>query len=120
MLKKQIPNFLTLLNLFFGCLAIMSTFQAGAMASIDSVGDMIVEIPEPIFYASLFIGLAAIMDFFDGFAARWLKVSSDMGLQLDSLADIISFGVAPACTFVGVTVILYVPGVDGRNCTFET
>ena len=59
MFKKQIPNFLTLLNLFFGCLAIMSTFQAGAMASIDSVGDMIVEIPEPIFYASLFIGLAA-------------------------------------------------------------
>ncbi len=97
MLKKQIPNFITLLNLFFGCLAIMSTFQAGAVASIDAVGDMIVEIPEPIFYASLFIGLAAIMDFFDGFAARWLKVPSDMGLQLDSLADVISFGVAPAC-----------------------
>ncbi|MEY3208255.1 MAG: CDP-diacylglycerol--serine O-phosphatidyltransferase, partial [Bacteroidota bacterium] len=79
MLKKQIPNFLTLLNLFFGCLAIMFTFQEGAMASFDAAGDMIVEIPVSIFYASLFIGLAAIMDFFDGFAARWLKVSSEMG-----------------------------------------
>ena len=57
---------------------------------------MIVEIPEPIFYASLYIGLAGLMDFFDGFAARLLKVSSDMGKQLDSLADVVSFGVAPA------------------------
>ena len=97
MIKKQIPNFITLLNLFFGCLAIVATFQSGVVASMDPTGDMIIEIPAPIFYASLFIGLAAIMDFLDGFAARWLKVSSEMGLQLDSLADVISFGVAPAC-----------------------
>jgi CDP-diacylglycerol--serine O-phosphatidyltransferase len=77
-------------------MAIMSAFQAGAMASIEESGDMIVEIPEPIFYASLYIGLAGLMDFFDGFAARLLKVSSDMGKQLDSLADVVSFGVAPA------------------------
>ena len=95
-MKKQIPNLITLLNLFFGCMAIMSAFQAGAMASIEETGDMIVEIPEPIFYASLYIGLAGLMDFFDGFAARLLKVSSDMGKQLDSLADVVSFGVAPA------------------------
>ncbi len=95
-MKKQIPNLITLLNLFFGCMAIMSAFQAGAMASIEETGDMIVEIPEPIFYASLYIGLAGLMDFFDGFVARLLKVSSDMGKQLDSLADVVSFGVAPA------------------------
>ena len=95
-MKKQIPNFITLLNLFFGCMAIMSAFQAGTMASIDESGGVVVEIPAPIFYASVYIGLAGLMDFFDGFAARLLKVSSDMGKQLDSLADVVSFGVAPA------------------------
>ena len=95
-MKKQIPNFITLLNLFFGCLAIMSAIQANTIASIDEDGMMLVQIPESIFYASLYIGLAGLMDFFDGFAARLLKVSSDMGKQLDSLADVVSFGVAPA------------------------
>ena len=95
-MKQQIPNFITLLNLFFGCLAIMSAFQAGTIASIDETSSVIIQIPEPIFYASLYIGLAGLMDFFDGFAARLLKVSSDMGKQLDSLADVVSFGVAPA------------------------
>jgi len=95
-MKKQIPNFITLLNLFFGCLAIMSAFQASIVASINDEGVMFVQIPESIFYASLFIGLAGLMDFFDGFAARLLKVPSAMGMQLDSLADVVSFGVAPA------------------------
>ncbi len=95
-MKKQIPNFITLLNLFFGCMAIMSAFQAGTMASIDETGGVVIEIPAQIFYASLYIGLAGLMDFFDGFAARLLKVSSEMGKQLDSLADVVSFGVAPA------------------------
>jgi CDP-diacylglycerol--serine O-phosphatidyltransferase len=95
-MKQQIPNFITLLNLFFGCMAIMSAFQAGTIASIDETSAVIIQIPEPIFYASLYIGLAGLMDFFDGFAARLLKVSSEMGKQLDSLADVVSFGVAPA------------------------
>jgi CDP-diacylglycerol--serine O-phosphatidyltransferase len=95
-MKKQIPNLITLLNLFFGCLAIMSAFEAGAMFSMDDTGGVIIEIPAKLFYASLYIGLAGLMDFFDGFAARLLKVSSDMGKQLDSLADVVSFGVAPA------------------------
>ncbi len=95
-MKKHIPNFITLLNLFFGCLAIIACFQAGTSASIEASGDMLIEIPEPIFYASLFIGLAGLMDFLDGFVARWLKVNSEMGKQLDSLADVVSFGVAPA------------------------
>ncbi len=95
-MKKHIPNLITLLNLFFGCWAIVVTFQSGTMASLDETGDMVIEIPEQIFYASLFIGLAAVVDFFDGFAARLLKVNSDLGKQLDSLADIVSFGVAPS------------------------
>jgi CDP-diacylglycerol--serine O-phosphatidyltransferase len=95
-MKKQIPNFITLLNLFFGCMAIMSAIQANTIASIDEDGMMLVQIPESIFYASLYIGLAGLMDFLDGFVARLLKVSSDMGKQLDSLADVVSFGVAPA------------------------
>ena len=96
-LKQHIPNIITLLNLFFGCWAIVYTFQAGAIASIDETGGMIIEIPEQLFYASLCIGIAAVVDFFDGFVARLLKVSSEMGKQLDSLADLVSFGVAPAC-----------------------
>lgn len=95
-MRKQIPNFITLLNLFFGTLAIVACFQFGTAASMDDNGDMIVEIPEQLYYASMFIGLAAVMDFFDGFVARWLGVDSAMGKQLDSLADVVSFGVAPA------------------------
>jgi len=95
-MKKQIPNLITLLNLFFGCLAILVTFQSGTMATMDETGDMLIEIPEQIYYASMFIGLAALVDFFDGFVARLLKVNSDLGKQLDSLADVVSFGVAPS------------------------
>ena len=95
-MKKQIPNLITLLNLFFGCLAIVVSFQSGTMATLDETGDMVIEIPEQIYYASMFIGLAALVDFFDGFVARLLKVNSELGKQLDSLADVVSFGVAPS------------------------
>ena len=95
-MKKQIPNLITLLNLLFGCCAILVTFQSGTMASLDETGDMVIEIPEQIYYASMFIGLAALVDFFDGFVARLLKVNSELGKQLDSLADVVSFGVAPS------------------------
>ena len=95
-MKKHIPNLFTLMNLFFGCCAIVATFQSGTMATIDESGGMLIEIPEPIFYASLFITLAGVMDFFDGFVARWLKVDAELGKQLDSLADVVSFGVAPS------------------------
>jgi len=95
-MKKHIPNLFTLMNLFFGCCAIVATFQSGTMASMDESGAMLIEIPEPIFYASLFIALAGLMDFFDGFVARWLKVDGELGKQLDSLSDVVSFGVAPS------------------------
>jgi len=92
---KQIPNIFTLLNLLFGCVAIVSIMQTGLTLSADANGDNVVSIPEKISLASLFIALAAVIDFLDGFLARLLKVPSDMGKQLDSLADTVSFGVAP-------------------------
>ena len=89
---KQIPNIFTLLNLFFGCLAIVATVQTGLTISTDN---SLVIIPEKIIMASVFIAIAAVVDFFDGFVARLLKVPSELGKQLDSLADVVSFGVAP-------------------------
>jgi CDP-diacylglycerol---serine O-phosphatidyltransferase len=90
-----IPNLFTLLNLVFGCLAIIFILQNGITIVADNNGTQLINIPEKIWMASLFIGLAALVDFFDGFIARLLKVSSEMGKQLDSLADLVSFGVAP-------------------------
>ncbi|MCF8370229.1 MAG: CDP-diacylglycerol--serine O-phosphatidyltransferase [Bacteroidales bacterium] len=77
-IKSHIPNTITSLNLFSGCLAIVMVFQG------------------QLHLASMFIGIAAILDFFDGFAARLLKAYSEIGKQLDSLADMVSFGAAPA------------------------
>lgn len=93
---KQIPNLFTLLNLIFGCLAIIFILQNGITIIADNNGAQLINIPEKIWVASLFIGLAATVDFFDGFIARTFRVSSEMGKQLDSLADLVSFGVAPA------------------------
>lgn len=73
----QIPNFITSLNLVAGSLAVIF--------AID--GHLI--------WAGLFICLAAVFDFLDGFAARLLHAYSEVGKQLDSLADVISFGLAP-------------------------
>ncbi len=94
-MKQQIPNIFTLLNLFFGCLAIVATVQTGLTISADSNGGNLVIIPEKIYLASVFIAIAAVVDFFDGFVARLLNVPSELGKQLDSLADVVSFGVAP-------------------------
>ena len=93
---KQIPNLFTLLNLVFGCLAIVVTLQNGIIIAVDAEGAQLLDIPEKIWMASLFIGIAAVVDFLDGFVARLFKASSEMGKQLDSLADVVSFGVAPA------------------------
>ncbi len=93
---KNIPNLFTLLNLVFGCLAIVATLQNGLVFSPDIEGKQWIDIPPQIWMASLFIGLAAVVDFLDGFLARALKADSSMGKELDSLADVVSFGVAPA------------------------
>ncbi|SNQ43985.1 CDP-alcohol phosphatidyltransferase family protein [Cellulophaga lytica] len=76
-MKKQIPNLITLLNLFCGCLAVLF--------AVHGLFEMV----------ALFVFLGIFFDFFDGFAARMLKVQSELGLQLDSLADMVTSGVVP-------------------------
>ncbi len=92
---KNIPNFFTLLNLVFGCMAVIFILQNGITIMVDENGQQLIDIPEKIWMASLFIGLAAVVDFADGFLARIMKAGSALGVQLDSLADLVSFGVAP-------------------------
>ncbi len=77
MIKKHIPNFITSLNLFAGCIAIYYGFRGNYELVL------------------LFVLLAAAFDFADGMAARLLHAYSPMGKELDSLADVVSFGVAP-------------------------
>jgi len=77
MIKKHIPNFITCLNLFSGSVAVYLAFKGNFQGALIA------------------ILLASVFDFFDGFAARLLKAYSPMGKELDSLADIISFGMAP-------------------------
>ena len=77
---KNIPNFFTLLNLTCGLVAIILSF--------DGRNNLVL--------AAYFIYIAAIFDFFDGFAARTLKATTPVGKELDSLADMVSFGVAPS------------------------
>lgn len=75
---KHIPNAITCCNLLSGCISIVLMCNGYAVA------------------AGTMIFLAAIFDFFDGFAARLLKAYSPLGAQLDSLSDVVSFGVAPS------------------------
>jgi CDP-diacylglycerol--serine O-phosphatidyltransferase len=92
---KHIPNLITLLNLFFGCIAVICILQNGITIVYSPDGSQFADIPERIWLAPLFIGLAALVDFLDGFIARILKQHSPLGRELDSLADVVSFGVAP-------------------------
>lgn len=77
-MKRHVPNFLTCCNLLCGCLGIVFVLEGR-------------DIP-----AAYLVWLAGLFDFFDGFAARMLKVTSPIGKELDSLADVVSFGVLPA------------------------
>jgi CDP-diacylglycerol---serine O-phosphatidyltransferase len=93
---KQIPNIFTLLNLFFGCMAIVFALQTDSIIiNVNDEFNTIVSIPERLTWAAICIIIAALIDFLDGFVARLLKATSAMGKQLDSLSDIVSFGVAP-------------------------
>ncbi|WP_204266355.1 CDP-alcohol phosphatidyltransferase family protein, partial [Klebsiella pneumoniae] len=84
----------TLANLFLGCIAIFYILQPGLTLTVAADGDNLVVLPERIMIAGWFIIAAAVVDFFDGFVARALGASSELGKQLDSLADVVSFGVA--------------------------
>lgn len=75
---RHIPNLLTVMNLLSGGAGIVFAFRHPEIAPIN------------------FILIACVFDFFDGFAARMLGVSSPIGKELDSLADVVSFGVFPA------------------------
>jgi CDP-diacylglycerol--serine O-phosphatidyltransferase len=92
---KQIPNLFTLLNLFFGCIAIVCILQNGITIINTNDGTQYADIPEKFWLAPIFIGVAALVDFLDGFLARLFKQTSSLGRELDSLADVVSFGVAP-------------------------
>ncbi len=80
-IKKHIPNFFTCMNLLCGCVGIVYALKG--------------HFPGNFVMASVLILIAAILDFADGFAARIFKVQSELGKQLDSLADMVSFGVLP-------------------------
>lgn len=98
-LIANIPNLLTLLNLLLGSLAIVFVLQNGIILVPDDevlAGYRLDLQAEKVFIGSLLIGLAAVADFLDGWLARLLGATGDMGKQLDSLADVVSFGVAPA------------------------
>jgi CDP-diacylglycerol--serine O-phosphatidyltransferase len=114
---KQIPNLFTLLNLLFGCIAITCIMQPGIGYTLDANGDNLVAIPEKITWASLFIALAALIDFLDGFIARLLKVPSEMGKQLDSLADCVSFGVAPGLIAYQFLRLCYAQQTNGLDAS---
>ncbi len=85
-ITRNIPNTITCVNVAAGVMSIIcATRPESTMWGLT-----------PLAWAYIFIGIAAVADFLDGFAARLLKAYSDMGKELDSLCDLVSFGVAPA------------------------
>ena len=84
-LKAQLPNFITLLNLLSGVVGIIWVLEG------------------QLLYGAYFVILSAGFDFLDGLAARLLKVQSEMGKELDSLADVVSFGVMPGILMYSLT-----------------
>jgi len=119
MIKKQIPNLFTLLNLFFGCIAIVYITMPGIMITVGVDGENLIEIPQQIYRASICLALAAVVDYFDGFLARLLGSSSEMGKQLDSLADLVSFGVAPSLIAYQFLRLSYAQEIDGLSASWD-
>src|SRR5689334_18748236 len=123
---KNLPNLFTLLNLIFGCIAIIYAMQSGLapLYNKDGTPDMnsltgvqYIGFSEQLWMASLFIGLAALVDFLDGFVARLFKATSEMGKQLDSLADVVSFGAAPAMIMYQFLRLSLAKEEDGLNAS---
>ena len=92
-MKRQLPNLFTLCNLLCGCMAIIFILQPQIVLNQDQQAFML---NSRFIFAPVWILAAAVIDFFDGFLARALKSSSELGAQLDSLSDVVSFGVAPS------------------------
>jgi CDP-diacylglycerol---serine O-phosphatidyltransferase len=114
---KYIPNLFTLLNLFFGCIAVILILQNGITTLAGGDGTQYIGMPERVGWASLFIGLAGLVDFFDGLVARLFKASSPLGKQLDSLADLVSFGVAPGMILYQMLRLSYANQIDGLDAS---
>lgn len=112
---KQIPNLFTLLNLVFGCLAIIFILQTGETLVTQNEGAWVAQLPEKIWWGSVCIGIAGLVDFLDGFVARLFKAESAMGKQLDSLADVVSFGVAPGMILYQLLRISYISEESGLD-----
>ena len=113
---KQIPNLFTLLNLFLGTTAIIFILQTGqTIAFINNEGYTMVDLPEKITWGAILIFCAAIVDFLDGFLARLMQATSPMGKQLDSLSDVVSFGVAPALIIYQLLRISYAQEENGLD-----
>jgi CDP-diacylglycerol---serine O-phosphatidyltransferase len=93
--KKHIPNFLTCCNLLCGCFGIVYCLEERSTP------------------AAYFVWAAGVFDFFDGFAARLLKVNSPIGKELDSLADMVSFGLLPSLVMykmlVPISSVIWLP-----------
>ena len=91
-IKNSIPNAITSLNLLCGALACVAAFSA--LDPVLTIGGSHVLVGYEV--AFLLIALAAVADFFDGFVARLIGAVSGIGKELDSLSDLVSFGLAPA------------------------
>lgn len=94
-LRKGVANAFTLGNLAFGCVAVLLAFRAGSTA--ESVMEL-----QLLQLAAWMIVCGAVCDVLDGLMARALGVSSRLGAELDSLSDVVTFGVAPAALYSGV------------------
>lgn len=86
--RRNIPNCITALNLGAGCLSII----AASKATSEFWGLLGFQ------WAFIFMAMGALADFLDGFSGRLLRAYSDLGKELDSLCDLVTFGVAPALT----------------------
>jgi CDP-diacylglycerol--serine O-phosphatidyltransferase len=117
---KNIPNLFTLLNLIFGCIAIVYILQVGQSIVVlnDQTGAFDPFFPEKLAWGSMFIFLAAVVDFLDGFVARLFKASSKMGEQLDSLSDMVSFGVAPGMILYQLLRLSFAQQENGLDVSF--
>lgn len=99
-------------------MAIVVVLQSDLILIPNDNGQEFIQLPEKMYLASLFIAIAAIIDFLDGFVARLLKASSDMGKQLDSLADVVSFGVAPGMIIYQFLNLSYAGEADGLETSW--
>jgi len=116
---KQIPNLFTLLNLVLGCIAIIFILQTGESVMNYNGEEWKVYLPEKLQWGAVCIFLAALVDFLDGFVARLMKADSAMGKQLDSLADVVSFGVAPGLILYQMLRIAYAYEPDGLDTPLQ-